>query len=72
MNLHHDERRSNKRRAGLKTLFAVIAQSQIVIAAPASGRPAVSLPPGFDEADIVILEWIAAHGRRLGRNLMVM
>ena len=57
----------------LDTLVAVIAHSQIVLAAtaadcrPLSGRP--SLPDGFGEVDIAVLEWIAAEGRRVGREL---
>jgi hypothetical protein len=52
------------------TLAAVIARSQIVIAAL---RPEVRhLPAGFDDADIAILEWIAAEGRRAGRQFAPM
>ena len=51
----------------LATLRAVIAQSQIYVPRlPASVR---ALPPGFDAADVAILEWIAAEGRRAGRRL---
>jgi hypothetical protein len=51
----------------LATLRAVIAHSQICVPPlPASVR---ALPPGFDAADLVILEWIAAEGRRAGRRL---
>jgi hypothetical protein len=46
-------------RPDLDTLAAVIAHSQIVVAAP--GR---RLPAGFDEVDIAILDWIIAEGRR--------
>lgn len=54
----------------LATLSAVIARSQIYIPGPAVGaRP---LPAGFDAADLAILEWIAAEGRRAGRRLAVM
>ena len=53
----------------IETLALFIARSQIVVA----GRPRElvsagvrrSLPVGFDEADIAILEWIAAEGRRV-------
>jgi hypothetical protein len=48
------------------TLAAVIAHSQIVVPAPAA--PVRSLPAGFDDVDIAILDWIAAEGRRLGRD----
>lgn len=54
----------------LATLRAVIARSQIYV--PASPRQARLLPPGFDTADIAVLEWIAAEGRRAGRRLAVM
>lgn len=55
----------------LATLRALIAHSQIYVpSAPAqSARP---LPPGFDAADLAILEWIAAEGRRASRRLAVM
>jgi len=54
----------------LATLRAVIAHSQIYVPARAGGaRP---LPPGFDAADLAILEWIAAEGRRAGLRLVVM
>lgn len=56
----------------LGTLAAVIAHSQIVIALAADcpafceQRP---LPDGFGDVDIAVLEWIAAEGRRVGREL---
>jgi hypothetical protein len=50
------------------TLAAVIARSQIVVAA--STRPAPCLPAGFDDVDLAVLDWIAAEGRRLGRSLL--
>jgi hypothetical protein len=54
----------------LATLGAVIAHSQIYVPfSPARARP---LPPGFDEADLAILEWIAAEGRRAGRRVEMM
>ena len=61
---------NDRRGISLGTLAAVIAHSQIVVSA--GGRPALELPPGFDETDISILDWIAAHGRGLGRNLRLM
>ena len=51
----------------LETLAAAIAHSPIVVK-----RRAPRLPTGFDEADIAILEWIAAEARRLGRGLRLM
>lgn len=53
----------------LGTLTAVIAHSQIVIE-PAEDRRC--LPAGYDDADIAILDWIAAEGRRAGRNFVLM
>jgi hypothetical protein len=47
-------------RAGLEALAAAIAHSPIVVP-----RPATPLPPGFDEIDLAILNWIAAEARRL-------
>jgi len=52
----------------VETLAAVIAHSQIIMAQPR--RPVPRLPAGFDDADIAVLDWIAAEGRRLGRNLL--
>jgi hypothetical protein len=58
----------------LETLAAVIAHSQIVVAQiavrhrfawPAQSR---SLPAGFDDTDIAVLDWIAAEGRRAARS----
>ena len=54
----------------IETLAAVITHSQIVIAQPHSPMP--SLPRGFDDVDIAVLDWIAAEGRRLGRRLLRM
>ena len=51
----------------LAMLRAVIAHSQIYVPAPANRLCA--LPPGFDAADLAILEWIAAEGRRAGPRL---
>ncbi len=48
----------------LDTLAAVIARSQIVVTAPAPRR---RLPPGFDDVDIAVLDWIAAEGRHARR-----
>lgn len=49
-------------RPDLETLAAVIAHSQIVVAAPGRRR----LPAGFDEVDIAILDWIVAETRYAG------
>ena len=48
-------------RPDLDTLAAVIAHSQIVVAAPDR-----HLPVGFDEVDIAILDWIVAETRYAG------
>jgi hypothetical protein len=51
-------------------LAVVIAHSQIVMAE----RPKLRrrLPAGFDDADVAVLEWIAADGRRANREFAVM
>ena len=54
----------------LATLRAVIAHSQIYV--PAQVGRARPLPAGFDAADLAILEWIAAEGRRAGLRFTVM
>ena len=54
----------------LETLVAIIAHSQIVVVQPA--KPASRLPAGYDEADISILDWIAAQGQRVGRSFVRM
>jgi hypothetical protein len=48
-------------------LAAVIARSQIIVA-----QENKCLPPGYDEVDVAILEWIVAEGRRTGRALVRM
>ena len=57
----------------LETLALLIARSSIVVAAEAREAASAagfrSLPAGFDEVDIAILEWIAAEGRRVGRGI---
>jgi hypothetical protein len=56
---------------GIDALAAVIAHSQIVVPVTASVRGAKlqPLPAGFEDVDVAILEWIAAEGRLLGRNI---
>ena len=54
-------------RADAEMLAAVIARSQIIVAAPAR-----RLPAGYDEVDIAVLEWIASEGRRMGRAFVEM
>jgi hypothetical protein len=54
----------------LEMLITVIARSQIVVE-PAHCRPvARRLPAGFEAADIAILDWIAAEGRRVTRRYL--
>lgn len=60
----------NQDRPDLDTLVAAIAHSQIIVTEP-SGRVS-RLPAGFDEVDVAILTWIAAEGRRVGRNFVRM
>jgi hypothetical protein len=54
-------------RPDLDTLTAVIAHSQIVVAAPGE-----HFPVGFDEVDIAILDWIVAETRYAGRSYLPM
>ena len=63
------------RYADLETLAGVIARSPIVVAPPSPRqrrRLPAGFPTGFDEADVAILEWIAAEGRRVGANFIRM
>jgi hypothetical protein len=59
----------------LATIAAVIACSQIVVReTPARRRlpDAQELPDGYDEIDLVILEWIATEARRANRSFVCM
>lgn len=58
---------SKARYPDLETLAVIIARSPIVVPRPRMRCP---LPAGFDAADVTILEWIAAEGRRAGRTLL--
>ena len=53
--------------ADVETLAAVIAHSQIVVAAPRMHPLA-----GFDEVDVAILDWIVAEARGIGRSFVLM
>jgi len=46
--------------AGVAVLITVIEESQILARA---GEPASWAPPGYDDTDIRILEWIGSHRR---------
>ena len=54
----------------LEAIAALIAGSPIVVAPPAN--LASSLPAGFDDVDVAMLEWIADEGRRIGRSFVRM
>jgi hypothetical protein len=54
----------------VETLAAVIARSPILVQPQALDSR--RFPPGFDEMDIAVLEWIAAEARRAGRRLASM
>ena len=57
----------------LGTLAAVVAHSQIIVALTAADDRRVAengtLPDGFGDVDVAVLQWIAAEGRRVGREL---
>jgi hypothetical protein len=50
----------------LSMLTTAIAHSQIVVKSRAAAEQ--RLPSGFDDVDILILEWIVAEGRHARRN----
>jgi hypothetical protein len=47
----------------VETIGAVIARSPIIVLPPVA-----LLPPGFDEVDLAVLNWLAAEGQRLRRS----
>jgi hypothetical protein len=57
--------------ADIATLVAVILHSQIVVAEE-SVESLRSLPDGFDDVDVAILDWIAAEGRRARQRFVYM
>jgi hypothetical protein len=69
MKLFMDQVFMDQDRTTLETLAAVIAHSQIVVARVP--RP-TCLPAGLDAADVAVLDWIVAEGRRLGRGIAQM
>jgi hypothetical protein len=55
--------------ADLETLLTAIAHSQILVAgALPCAMPRPALPAGFEDADLAVLDWIAAEARRAGRS----
>jgi hypothetical protein len=61
--------RASKRHT-VASLSAVIGHSQVMVAQPHC--PTQTLPAGFNYTDIAVLDWIAAEGRRQGRNHLPM
>jgi hypothetical protein len=57
----------DQNRSMIAALAETIACSQIIVA-----RLFVPLPAGYAEADVAVLEWIAAEGRRVGRSFPLM
>ena len=55
--------------ADLETLATVIARSLIVVPRAVARR---RLPAGFEDLDLVILDWIAAEGARARRSPVLM
>jgi hypothetical protein len=51
----------------LETIGAVIARSPIIVS-----RPVTLLPPDFDEADLAVLNWLAAEGQRQRRSFALL
>ena len=57
----------------IATLAAMISHSQIVVPSPyLQCVPLEGFPAGYEEIDVAILDWIAAEGRRVGRELPLM
>ncbi len=48
----------------VETIGEVIARSPIIVSPPVT-----LLPEGFDEADLAVLDWLAAEGARLRRGV---
>jgi len=57
----------NQGRLVLEALTVTIARSPIVV-----GRRGIGLPPGYDDVDIAVLEWIAVQAQRVGRAIPLM
>jgi len=58
----------------IEFIAMVIAHSQIMVRRENAAVPVFShvLPAGYDEADIAMLDWIVAEGRRAGRVFRIM
>jgi hypothetical protein len=56
--------------ADIETLAAVIARSPIVVKRRWARTSTLRLPEGYEDADLAILDWIAAEGRCAGRWLL--
>jgi hypothetical protein len=52
----------------LETILALISRSTIAVAKPVVAEPIANLPAGFTAADVAVLNWITAEGRRIGRS----
>jgi hypothetical protein len=63
--------RGDQRDDAIATLVAMIAASPILVTAhsTATAPSQRDVPAGFEAADIAILDWIAAEGRRAGRRI---
>jgi len=51
----------------VETIGAVIARSPIVVLPPLT-----LLPPGFEDADLAVLNWLAREGQRLRRGFALL
>ena len=52
----------------LETVLALVGRSTIVVVRPVVAEPIANLPAGFTAADVAVLDWITAEGRRIGRS----
>jgi hypothetical protein len=55
-------------RSLLEAIMALIGRSPIAVAKPIANKPLADLPAGFTDVDFAVLDWIAAEGRRIGRD----
>ena len=54
----------NQTLLNVETIGAMIARSPIIVSPPVT-----LLPPGFDGADLAVLNWLAAESQRLRRSV---